>query len=82
MLDLACLDQMVAVEQMDSPAFAEALQNPPHVERPRGRSRKYAEDMGDVLWWKLQIEEPPYGSPRTILASSDGTNDAHDGRRW
>jgi hypothetical protein len=28
---------------------------------------EYHEDMGDVLWWKFPIEEPPYvGSPNDI----------------
>ena len=34
---------------------------------PRFKARpiaEYHEDMGDVLWWKFPIEEPPYvGSP-------------------
>ena len=28
---------------------------------------EYHEDYGDVLWWKLPIEEPPYvGSPKDL----------------
>jgi hypothetical protein len=28
---------------------------------------EYHEDMGDVLWWKFPIEEPPYcGSPNDL----------------
>jgi len=34
--------------------------------RPRPIS-EYHEDMGDVLWWKLPITEPPYvGSPNDV----------------
>lgn len=28
---------------------------------------EYHEDMGDVLWWKFPIDEPPYlGSPNDL----------------
>src|SRR5436305_1074712 len=37
---------------------------------PRFKARaiaEYHEDMGDVLWWKFPIEEPPYvGSPLVL----------------
>ena len=45
------------VEKLETEA--EALRNP--VARPRA---EWHEDMGDVLWWRLPVDEPPYcGQP-------------------
>lgn len=35
---------------------------------------EYHEDMGDVLWWKFPVEEPPYvGSPHDLGRSVEIT---------
>lgn len=43
------------------------MENAPTIEAAPERARpmeEWDEDYGDVLWWKIPIEEPPYvGSP-------------------
>jgi hypothetical protein len=40
---------------------------------------EYHEDMGDVLWWKFPIDEPPYcGSPRDAGYMVEVTATAHN----
>lgn len=45
---------------------------------------EWHEEMGDVLWWRFPIEEPPYlGNPldvgKTIRVVIDGTSDGPSG---
>ena len=53
-------------------AIVEALRAVPSETRRLYKAEEWHEDMGDVLWWRLPVEEPPYvGSPLDMDWRSD-----------
>jgi hypothetical protein len=65
-INFAYLKVLCDHEQHDPPAFREVIEALEALTTLRPIS-EYEEDMGDVLWWKLPITEPPYvGSPNYL----------------
>ena len=64
----------------------------PQAEKVEARlAEHWNEDMGDVLWWNLPVEEPPYcGTPldedfpkyKTHFTTIDMPNEIEQPKRW